>query len=381
MASTDARPVPRKNTAFRVYFPILDADGDPVSAAAGLDSEVSLDGAAFADCTNEATEIGTSGFYYLDLTSGEMNADAVIVQVKTSTSGAKTTPVVLYPEEAGDIRVNVTQISDDATAADNCELFFDGTGYASAGSVATITDYDLHRGTAQAGAAGSITLAAGASATDALYAGALVTIVSGAGAGQVRLIAGYTGSTKVATVTPNWTSTPDNTSVYAVLAWGPSDLRQWLGAAVSAAISGRLDVNVGAMQADVVTAAAIAADAIGSSELATTAVNEIRDAILSDSTPFQGARIDAAITSRATPAQVNAEVLDVLNVDTFTEPASVPSATSTLREKIGWLFALARNKVTQTATTQTLRNAGDSADLATASVSDDGTTFTRGNFT
>ncbi|MBA7713659.1 hypothetical protein ES703_122665 [subsurface metagenome] len=37
-----------KNTAQRIVFPILDADGDPVSSAAGLDSERSLDGGAFA---------------------------------------------------------------------------------------------------------------------------------------------------------------------------------------------------------------------------------------------------------------------------------------------------------------------------------------------
>lgn len=109
MASTDARPVPQKNVAYRVTFPIFDADGDLVTGATGLDSEVSKDGGTFADCTNEATEIATnSGLYYLDLTSTEMNADTVAVIVKTSSSGAKTTPIVLYPEEAGDIRVNVT---------------------------------------------------------------------------------------------------------------------------------------------------------------------------------------------------------------------------------------------------------------------------------
>ena len=110
MASTDGRPLPLKNTAYRVTFPILDADGDLVTGAAGLDSEVSIDGGAFADCTNEATEIATSsGVYYLDLTAAEMNGDTVAVIVKTSTSGAKTTVLVFYPEEAGDIRVNVTQ--------------------------------------------------------------------------------------------------------------------------------------------------------------------------------------------------------------------------------------------------------------------------------
>lgn len=107
MASTDAKAFPIKNQAYRVTLAILDADGDPVTGATGLDSEVSKDAGTFADCTNEATEIASaSGVYYLDLTSTEMNADTVAVQVKTSTSGAKTTVLVFYPLEDADIRVN-----------------------------------------------------------------------------------------------------------------------------------------------------------------------------------------------------------------------------------------------------------------------------------
>lgn len=98
MASTDAKPLPIKNTAYRITFPIFDADGDLVTGATALDSEVSLDGGTFADCTNEATELATSsGMYYLDLTAAEMNADTVSVIIKTTSSGAKTTPIVLYP--------------------------------------------------------------------------------------------------------------------------------------------------------------------------------------------------------------------------------------------------------------------------------------------
>lgn len=88
-------------------------------------------------------------------------------------------------------------------------------------------------------------------------------------------------------------------------------------------------------------------------------------------------RIDAAVSSRATPAQVNAEVVDALTVDTYAEPASVPVATSSLKDKLSWLFTLGRNKVTQTSAVQTVRNDGDTADVATAAVSDDGTTFER----
>lgn len=108
MASTDAKPTPQKNVAYRVTFPIFDADGDLVTGASSLDSEISKDAGTFADCTNEATEIATaSGVYYLDLTSTEMNADTVAIIVKTSTSGAKTTVLVMYPQETGDIKVDV----------------------------------------------------------------------------------------------------------------------------------------------------------------------------------------------------------------------------------------------------------------------------------
>ena len=130
MAAGDATWNPKKNVAYRVTFPILDADGDLVTGATGLDSEVSKDGGTFTDCTNEATEIATSsGVYYLDLTASEMNADTVAVIVKTSSSGAKTTVLVFYPLETTDTPVDVLAISGDTVAADNLEAAADGTGY------------------------------------------------------------------------------------------------------------------------------------------------------------------------------------------------------------------------------------------------------------
>ena len=143
MAAGDASPFPIKNQAYRVTFPIFDGDGDLVAGAAGLDSEVSTDAGTFANCTNEATQIATSsGMYYLDLTAAEMNGDTVAIIVKTTTTGAKTTPVVLYPVTLADamLGVNVSQISEDTTAATNAEAFFDGTGYAGTGNtIPTVT--------------------------------------------------------------------------------------------------------------------------------------------------------------------------------------------------------------------------------------------------
>jgi hypothetical protein len=117
MASGDALPVPRKNTAYRFTFAIRKpSDSTLITSWTGQDSEVSLDGGSFADCTNEATEIGTSGVGYIDLTSAEMNADCVVLKVTVTNSGAVPLVFVLYPEEAGDYRANMVQVGGVAVA-------------------------------------------------------------------------------------------------------------------------------------------------------------------------------------------------------------------------------------------------------------------------
>lgn len=87
----------KKGVVTRVVFPLLDADGDLVSAAAGLDSEGSLDGGSFTNLTDEAHEIATSsGVYYLDLTVAETSGDVVAIKVTSTTSGCKPTLLVFY---------------------------------------------------------------------------------------------------------------------------------------------------------------------------------------------------------------------------------------------------------------------------------------------
>lgn len=71
-------------------------------------------------------------------------------------------------------------------------------------------------GTATAGAASTITLAAGA--TDDMYVGATITISSGTGSGQSRIITDYVASTKVATVHKPWATVPGAASGYSISA-------------------------------------------------------------------------------------------------------------------------------------------------------------------
>lgn len=116
MASTDALPVPRKNVAYRLYLGVYNTSGGIITGGlTGKTEEISKDGGSFAACTNEFTEIGTSGVGYLELTSTEMNADSVVVTLKVTNTDAVDNLVTLYPEEAGDIRVNLTQINSDST--------------------------------------------------------------------------------------------------------------------------------------------------------------------------------------------------------------------------------------------------------------------------
>lgn len=74
----------------------------------------------------------------------------------------------------------------------------------------------IRSNTAQAGAAGSLTMDASASAVTDFYKNDLLFLTGGTGVGQARYITGYNGTTKVATVNSNWATTPDNTTTFAI---------------------------------------------------------------------------------------------------------------------------------------------------------------------
>ena len=85
------------------------------------------------------------------------------------------------------------------------------------------------------------------------------------------------------------------------------------------------------LEDDTITAAKIATDAIAADGLAADAVTEIW-------------------------------------AKTITAPTAAPSSTATALQSVAWLLTLARNKITQTSTTQTLRNDADDTTIATAAV-------------
>jgi hypothetical protein len=128
MAASDAIPVPRKNTAFRMGIDVRNITTyGLITSWTGADSQVSKDGAAYAVCTNEATEIGSSGTGYIEFTASEMNADMVQYRLTLTNTNAETLVITLYPEEAGDYRANTVQVGGTSQTARDLGANLDAT--------------------------------------------------------------------------------------------------------------------------------------------------------------------------------------------------------------------------------------------------------------
>lgn len=84
------------------------------------------------------------------------------------------------------------------------------------------------------------------------------------------------------------------------------------------------------------------------------------------------------VSTRATPSQVNDEVLDVFTVDTVAEEAQgVPPAAPTQKQILSYLYMTWRNASKATATERRIVNDAGVV-IAKATMSDDGTTFDQG---
>lgn len=271
--------------------------------------------------------------------------------------------------------VNTTQVSGDSGAADNIETAYDDT----AGAVPWSGIID--QGTAQSATGTTLVLRAAAAFADDEIIGATIVITGGsAGVGQSRLITDYVSATDTATVEA-WTTTPTGTITYKIFATAPgtsgggldaAGVRAAIGMASAnldtqlsgldgkldtidnfldteiaaiqadtddiqtrlpaALVSGRMDASVGAMAANVMTAAAAAADLTTElqSGLATAAALDAVDNFLDTEIAAIKAVTDllpdgGALTSLATQASVN-------TIDDFldTEIAAIKAKTDQL---------------------------------------------------
>src|ERR1051325_3784975 len=91
-----ALPYPVKGCRYTVLIAYTDTSGVPTNPTTP-DTERSIDGAAYADCTEETTTVtGSNGTGYITLTGDEMNGSAIAVAAKAA-SGPRTTLMMFYP--------------------------------------------------------------------------------------------------------------------------------------------------------------------------------------------------------------------------------------------------------------------------------------------
>lgn len=215
------------------------------------------------------------------------------------------------------VNANVTQISGDTTAADNAEAAFDGTGYnVGNGSIVAAS---------VTGAVGSVT-------------------------GAVGSITGITFPTNFAdlaiTVTTGQVTVGTNADKtgYALSATQTFDL--------TGDITGNLSGSVGSV---------------------TGAVGSVTGNV--------GGNVTGSVGSLAAQAKadVNAEVVDVLTVDTIAELTADPGATPTFAKALALQYMAIRNKRDTTATADEIHNDAGAVVL-TAALSDDATTFSKAKY-
>lgn len=108
------------------------------------------------------------------------------------------------------------------------------------------------------------------------------------------------------------------------------------------------------------------------------AVSSAKSLLVSVSGATNAAETDVVIPLRDLDPYVSADAAVWAAV--LSELSAVPGVTGTVKDALNWVFTLARNKRTQTSTTETVLKDDGSTTLATSTKSDDGTTFTRGEY-
>jgi len=361
--------VPSGVTDQYIYFVAVDAT-DFTTRETGLTGFTvyrSRDGAAAAVMTtptvNETDGTNMPGVYELlldeDMTIGSGNdTEEMCFHITASGMHPVTRTVELYRPKItagntldvtatgaagidwGNVENASTSVDLSSTSINLCDTVTDVTN-----QVGVIAN-----GTAQGVTSTTIQLASGETFANDEIIGATVVITGGStGVGQSRVITDYVGATDTATVDA-WTTTPTGTITYQVFATAPAsssslapvNVTQWNGAAVAT------PTQAGVPEVDVTYTSGTAEGIATAASIS--ALNDL------------------------SAAQVNAEVLDVLNVDTFGEPTGVPAATDTLITKLGYLYMALRNRVDVTATKKTFYDDGGASEWE-KDLSDDGTTY------
>lgn len=212
---------------------IDDTDGKTAETALTLsqaDIKLSKNGGTLAQ-KNEATTAthDANGYYACLINTTDTNTLGILTLIVHETGAL---PVrhdyIVLPANTYDSLVSGTdylQVDIREIAAGMITAAAIATGAIDADALATDAVTEIvaalqaktHVGTVAAATASTLTLASGASASDDNYNDGLLFVIDSSGNVQTTRVSDYVGATKVATISPNWSTTPDTTYKYVVV--------------------------------------------------------------------------------------------------------------------------------------------------------------------
>lgn len=233
-------------------------------------------------------------------------------------------------------RLRVTVHESEALTVDQTyqvlpEIIYDSFFPSAAGAPLPIFGI-LDWGTAQASAAGTLVHRSGLNLADDIPNGATEFVYSGTGAGQSRVVHDFANASDTSSISPNWTTTPDNTSLYATLATPPAStgapppvqaasVRDAIGLASAnldtqlGAIDDYLDTEVAAIKAKTDNLPSDPADQsliIAATDAITTAISNLNDLSAAEvNAEVDTAISDAALATASALATVDSNVDDL----------------------------------------------------------------------
>lgn len=310
------------NVETTISFELYEVDGVDLRTdwtPAAADCQVSKDEGTSTQCTNTASAIATSsGMYKIVLTATEMAAARIILRIVDAATKVFLDKVIMI-ETYGHASAMHAMDFDDADGSSLTEVGGDGAQLTEAGGDGDhLTAINLPNQTMDI--TGSIT---------------------GNLSGTVGSVTGAVGSV-AGNVDGDVSGNVDGT----VTGKTPAEAGDAMNLAADA---------IKAVSYDESTAFPVKSDDSGATEIARTGADSDTLETLSD---------EIAALNDISPAEVNAEVVDALNVDTYAEPGQgAPPATASLITKLGYMYKSWRNKKdNEGSTTQLYDDAGTTVD-------------------
>lgn len=402
--------------ATTIYFPLISFNSVSFTSTASLttaDSKISKNGAAFTTTSNAVASVGSYG-YSLTLTTGDTTClRAMIVMHHTAASPTFEDTMILLDTygnasaqhvfdlsvanqsviaSAGTVTIGASGLSSGAVAAGAFSAGAFAAGFLSAGGIAAGA---ISAGGIAAAALSSGAFAAGFLSTGGIATGAFTTNVFVAGfisAGGIAASAISSGAfvSGAVTASGNFPTNFKDLTISATtglvsISTAATVIAGTVNDKTGYSLTQTFPTNFSALG---ITAGGLVGISTAALVIAGT-VNDKTGYSLTQTFPtnFSDLSITVAtgLVSISTAQLVNvgtvaAGVVTSIWNKAMVEPTAVPVITASVLSAYSWMFMLSKHTIVQSSVLQTVYKSDGSTLVASATIGDDGTLFTRGSF-